>query len=558
MLEYILSIALVKQSMMKSKIILFLIIILAFLLRIFKIDNFPATLYGDEQAFAWNAYNILKLGQDEYGNPYPWQFRSFDDYKAPLPVYILVPFLRILGMNNYSIRLPIVVAATFTVLTSFYLFKIFFNEKTSLLATFLFAVSPWHVHLSRGFFESTLALFLFILGIYFFLISGNRFLYHVVAVTFFSLTLYSYFTPRILLPVFILFLIFFSFWNFSKDQPFNKKKTFCILIFILTLFFFSLPLIKMTIFDKGFSRFNKLFEILNQEIIVTVHRERFASDLPENIKIILHNKIIAYLRFIRDNYFEHLSLNFWYSTGDNSLRYFLGKMGMFYLIELPFMVSGIYWLIKNKKKKAVFFLGWILLSPLPASLVGRPFAVRSLALLPAPFVIVAHGIIKIRNSINNTVFRKFFCLSVVFAYFFSLGFLLVRYYFEYPLYAATWWGWENKAALDYAKAREENYDQIFISNYYSGVTLAYAVYNQVDPLVYREAISHPVTVADGRQMIKLGKYYFGSLDLNSDRLKANIIPPRSLYIGRPEEPVGDDTILAPEDKRLIFTIFKTF
>ena len=58
---------------MKFKYLLILIICLGFILRIAYLGKFPETLYGDEQAFAWNAYNILKLGQDEYGNPYPLQ-----------------------------------------------------------------------------------------------------------------------------------------------------------------------------------------------------------------------------------------------------------------------------------------------------------------------------------------------------------------------------------------------------------------------------------------------------------------------------------------------------
>ena len=78
---------------MKVKLFLFFIILFSLLIRMWKLDKYPATLYGDEQAFAWNAYNILKLGQDEYGNTFPLQFRSFDDYKAPLPVYLLVPFI---------------------------------------------------------------------------------------------------------------------------------------------------------------------------------------------------------------------------------------------------------------------------------------------------------------------------------------------------------------------------------------------------------------------------------------------------------------------------------
>src|SRR3989344_9048004 len=104
---------------MKLRIIFLLIIILSILLRGWRVDRFPATIYGDEQAFAWNAYNILKLGQDEYGNPYPLQFRSFDDYKSPLPVYLLVPFIKIFDLSVFAIRLPIVLFSTLTVLLTF-------------------------------------------------------------------------------------------------------------------------------------------------------------------------------------------------------------------------------------------------------------------------------------------------------------------------------------------------------------------------------------------------------------------------------------------------------
>ena len=128
---------------------------------------------------------------------------------------------------------------------------------------------------------------------------------------------------------------------------------------------------------------------------------------------------------------------------------------------------------------------------------------------------------------------------------------------EYPLYAATWWGWENKAALDYAKMREDDYNMIFISDFYSGITLADAVYNSLDPLSYRQAKEAPVVLADNRHLVKIGKYYFGSLDLNESRLKEKILPSDSLYIGRPEEPGGEDEIRAPDDGRLLFVVHDT-
>ena len=43
------------------------------------------------------AYSILKTGRDEYGSPFPLLFRSFDDYKAPIPVYLLVPVFKFFG-----------------------------------------------------------------------------------------------------------------------------------------------------------------------------------------------------------------------------------------------------------------------------------------------------------------------------------------------------------------------------------------------------------------------------------------------------------------------------
>lgn len=537
---------------MKQKLFLVLIVILAFVLRVWQVDKFPATLYGDEQAFSWNAYNILKLGQDEYGTAYPLQFRSFDDYKAPVPVYILVPFIKLLGLNSFAIRLPITLASVMTVFVTFLLARVFVNTKVSLIVSFLFAISPWHVHLSRGFFEATLALLWFILGIYFFIKDGKKIAYLLISMLFFTLSLYSYFVPRILVPLILIFLIYYG-------RKYLKGNLKVYILSIVFLFILALPLIKLSIFGQGFSRFNKLAESNIITVIQTVNKERNTSNLPENWRILFHNKPLVWMRLVKNNFLDHLSPNFWYLYGDNSLRYFTGNMGMFYLLEFPFLIIGLYSLWKNKREVAVFFLGWIILSTIPASLVGRPFAVRSLIMLPAPFVFVAYGIYKL---LREGVARRLSCKEllpgvVTLGFIISIGSLLVRYYLEYPVYAATWWGWENKAALDYAKVQESQYDNIFISDFYTGATLAYAVYNQYDPLEYRKALKNPVVLADGRTLIKLGKYYFGSLDIDKNRLISGFIPSNSLYIGRPQEADSDETIKAPDDGRIIFKIYKT-
>ena len=105
--------------------------------------------------------------------------------------------------------------------------------------------------------------------------------------------------------------------------------------------------------------------------------------------------------------------------------------------------------------------------------------------------------------------------------------------------------------------RESEYDNVFLSDFYTGMPLAFAVYKQVHPDLYRYAIANPVDLADGRRFIKFGKYYIGSLDLNDKRLTAGILAPKSLYIGRPEEADSDELIRAPDDGRTIFKVHVT-
>ncbi|OGG16154.1 hypothetical protein A3D05_04620 [Candidatus Gottesmanbacteria bacterium RIFCSPHIGHO2_02_FULL_40_24] len=540
--------------MFKRRSYLILILLLALFLRLFKISDFPKTLYGDEQAFAWNAYNILKTGTDEYGTPFPLQFRSFNDYKAPVPVYLLVPVFKLFGMTPASIRIPVSLASLLTVYVFYLLVFKFLPAKISLVSSFLFTVSPWHIHLSRGYFEATLALLFFLIALYFFFKDNFSPKSLLLSGFFFVSALYSYFTPRMLLPLFIPFIIFIGFRLPVTGKKINYKN---VALFLILIFILSLPLIKLTFFGQGLSRFNKLNETVSQAIIQTVNNERKASNLPHSVRPFFHNKATVWLRFVKNNYLEHFSLNFWYIYGDNSLRYFLGNMGMFYLFEMPFFILGLVTVYARHKNLFYFLSGWLLLAPVPASVVGRSFAVRSLSMLPVPFIFVAAGIDQMTSFIKNRPSRKIFILTLTMVTVTSIGAVLIRYYLEYPVYAATWWGWENKAAIDYAKARENKYQQIFISDFYTGSTLAYAVYNNFDPLKYRQAVNNPVVMADNRHFIKLGKYYFGSLDLDEKRLSEGTIPKKSLYIGRPEEAASDETINAPDDGRIIFIIHKT-
>src|SRR3989344_1238336 len=106
---------------MKTKYFLFLILTFASILRLWNLGGNPPHLTPDEAAVGYNAYSILKTGRDEYGEFLPIIFKSFGDYKPGLYVYLTVPSVAILGLNEFAARLP---SAFFGIISVFLIYEI--------------------------------------------------------------------------------------------------------------------------------------------------------------------------------------------------------------------------------------------------------------------------------------------------------------------------------------------------------------------------------------------------------------------------------------------------
>ena len=89
-----------------KKICLTFIIFLALALRLYRLAEFPTGLNADEAAIGYNAYSLLETGKDEFGHPWPINFQSFNDWKPGLYFYLVLPLVKILGLNEWAVRLP--------------------------------------------------------------------------------------------------------------------------------------------------------------------------------------------------------------------------------------------------------------------------------------------------------------------------------------------------------------------------------------------------------------------------------------------------------------------
>src|SRR3989338_2374980 len=103
---------------------LLVILLVASLLRLWKLDQVPVSLFGDELDVGYQAYSILKTGKDYYGNPWPMHFHSLAEWRTPLYLYSAVPTVAVFGISPLGVRLP---PPTFGVFALFFFFFFFSN-----------------------------------------------------------------------------------------------------------------------------------------------------------------------------------------------------------------------------------------------------------------------------------------------------------------------------------------------------------------------------------------------------------------------------------------------
>ena len=94
---------------------LILIFVLAVILRIVALDRNPISLFGDELDVGYHAYSLLKTGKDYTGHFLPTYIQSLNEARAPLQMYLTIPFVAFFGLNEWGVRLPPALFGSFSV-----------------------------------------------------------------------------------------------------------------------------------------------------------------------------------------------------------------------------------------------------------------------------------------------------------------------------------------------------------------------------------------------------------------------------------------------------------
>jgi len=518
--------------MKKYSLILGIIIFLGIFLRLFYLDKIPVELFGDELDVGYQAYSILKTGKDIRGYYFPFYFHSLSESRAPLYLYVTIPFITIFGLNEWGVRLP---AAFFGILNIFLLYllvkKLFQEEKLALISAFLLAVTPWHIHYSRAGFEVTLLLTLILGGIFFWK-KGK----YPISIVFFLLSFYTYSTA-------VLFLLLFIPILFFLDKIWEKiqKKD-----FLVTLLVF---LVGMTPFLFGFlsgqagERFFQISIFNDQKLVGRIINKR-GSDL--SFGRFFHNKATEIGKEFLSNYLNAFSPDFLFLKGDPNPRHSVGTTGELYLIYLPFLIFGLIEVAKNTgKRENLFLLGWLLISPVPSALTigGGNHATRLFLMLPVLVLFIAIGVAQSWSWIKKTP-NIFKFLVVIFTFsFFIYNFVsyLHQYYVHYPQESWQFWHYGYKEAMKKLSSVENQYQKIVLNNNQEPILIRFLFWGHKDPSWFRNNFKDDKDIPkvlgnfDG---FRIDKYFFVKPQKTLDFLE--ILDNQTLYLGFQKDDIPGD------------------
>lgn len=510
--------------MNKTLLTLILLIVITGLggfLRFYKNTQNPPSLNGDEISMAYDAYSILKTGRDQYGKFMPITFQSVGDYKNPVPIYLMTLPIKFFGLNDFSVRLQNALVGTLMIPAfSFFLFKIFKERKVALIGAFFLAISPWHIFYSRIEYETLIASFFVLLGIWFFMkMSQGGHRWAILSAFFLILTMYTAPAPRLFIPVLIVTLLIFS---VPKIKTYGRQ----MMIFIATCFVLILPLLYATLFQGAGTRLTMVLisnDIEFQRYILLKFFDS-AGDLP----LLFFFWLKRYL-----NYFQP---DFLFTTGLNMTAPGSFGLGIFYLFELPFLIFGIFEFIKSKIPYKPIFIIWLVTGIIPDSITNNQLhSGRLLHITPVLVLITALGAISFFKwlfELKN--YLKIFCTG-----FFSIIVVLVLthaflvFTVHYPRAKGESFDEGLREAVFYVHNHQDRYQEIIfdprrgvegpfiVSNPYLYVLF----YTKYDPRTYQ---IEPKVFGKDEYFLKFNKYTFREINWGEDQNKKE-----TLFIGSP-------------------------
>jgi len=551
---------------MKIKWGIIIVLLLSLVLRVYRLGDVPVSLFGDEVDASYHAWSLATTLRDYRGHFLPSYIQSLSEWRAPLEMYVVAPFVGLLGPSTFAARLPMAILGVLSVYLTYLITNLLFPKKislgkkheldTGLITAFILALTPWHFHYTRNVVEQPPLFVLILLGVYFYLKACDKAYCYALSLLAFILTFYTYSIANLATPIIVLILLFCI---PPKIKEVIKKNTLGLLL-ITSLAI--LPIAYQIVLGQAAGRF-KFINIANDrstldQIVLDRNRPWLESPLLEKV---MNNKLTAIGGGFISNYLTSLSPQFLFLDGDPNYRQSVDHFGVFLLALAPFLLIGIYVLVRNIKDRANLFpLLWLLLIPVGSSLTqgGGSHASR-LFLMNFPFVVITSvGLARVISLIKEKI-RPFVAVAILLVVVVNFSAYFYRYFNHYAYESSHVWQYGYEQLFGRSRDLVANADRVFINNTNEPSLYRFAFYLPIKPGDFQKDFTTDIPTPNllpGFSGFVFGdKYYFGQAD--SFEAMINLIQPGDLYFASQRMEVPGDWDLEkspPSGVKVLLTV----
>ncbi len=484
--------------------VLSLIVLLGIVTRFLWLDKIPVGITHDDADVVLSAKSFWEMGTDISGTKFPTSlfFNKTSGKISGLPSFILAPLLGLFSLNLLTVHFVYIVI---NLLTIFFIaiisYQFFKNKKIAVFVFVAGLLNPWLFIYSRYPTEAPFALLFAVVAIYFAFKENPTNIFW--STMFFVLSFYSYFGAKVVVP--IIYPITLGL-RFLEKRENLKSYILPVLVFLVMVVGYFVVVVgsPQSTFRQ---RASGEFVFSDMGIYQTGVDEMRRASIEFPAKNIFFNKYTILFKDMSSKYVGWTSPDFLFNAGDSVSVYRLGEHGLFYFVDIIFVLSGILYISSQKNNKSKIFafllLSLVAVAPLGSALsrVGSSYFFRSFLLIPVSILLIGSGFYFFYTKFSKLRFFWMVVVLLIVSYILLFLNFAAFYFFRYPVRDQDNQFLEGRILTSYIE-RSNSYGKTFV---FAGDTLStYHLYLFYNGFKNAEAIPYTAQFSD----ISLKDIYF--------------------------------------------------
>ena len=442
----------------KENLALILVLLVALILRFWRLDLNPIGLVHDEIHQLVNAKSLALTGKGAAGTGAGiFQNEPYCDGNCvfgELPSYLLIPFA-FFRTTFPSLKIPLILLS---VLMIYWFIKLFENltknKWIGLTVGLMIAINPWAINFGRTAYENVFSFMFYAWSLYLFSIKTFKLKNQIWAIILGFAASLSYFGAKPIFVPLVLVGLGYGFWMEKK----NIKKYLILGILVLGLMGGYGLVLKNSYAGTRM----KETSLMNNEIIGQVNEERRMSLEIPVLRDLFINKYTVLSKILLKKYFFGLAPNYLFNEGEMGYDHFMISNHPFmYLIDLPMIILGFYYLATISIPSVFFILTIIFTLPI-TPMISNYFSTYALTnglVYPLLSAIAGVGIYYLIKIIKNKKAKSLIKIIMAIIYLISLINFGVMYWYRTPFEKSAGWVFFERQAVRYISLLKENNNQ---------------------------------------------------------------------------------------------------